>query len=92
MHKVIRPPSRWAFRWERAEHEGVALENQRGANRQKHLTVRDIDDWIFEFERTVAPRRKKKYSSKIYTNAQETLEQVERLRLAEEKRMKTGKK
>jgi hypothetical protein len=89
---VIRPPSRWAFRWERAEHEGVALENQRGANRQKHLTVRDIDDWIFEFERTVAPRGKKNIRARFTRDTQETLEQVERLRLAEEKRMKTGKK
>jgi hypothetical protein len=54
--------------------------------------VRDIDDWVFEFERAVASRLKKLFEQDLHETPEKLLEQVERLRLAEEKRMKNGPK
>ena len=54
--------------------------------------MRDIDDWAFEFERTVAPRLRKLFEQDLHETPKKLLEQVERLLRVEEKRRKSDPK
>lgn len=50
--------------------------------------MRDIDHWIFEFERIAAPRLKEIFEQDLDGTPKKIIEQLERLRLAEEQRYK----
>ena len=55
--------------------------------------MRDIDDWVFEFERAAAPRLKEIFERDMDgTHPKKIIEQLERLRLAEEQHVKNEPK
>ena len=60
-----------------------------GAIVQGALVVRDIDHWIFEFERTAAPRLKEIFEQDLDGTPKKIIEQLDRLRVAEEQRRKS---
>ena len=50
----------------------------------------DIDDWVFEFERAAAPRLKEIFERDLnWTIPVKMIEQLDRLRVAEEQRRKS---
>ena len=51
--------------------------------------MRDIDHWIFEFERTAAPRLKEIFEQDLDGTPKKIIEQLDRLRVAEEQRRKS---
>ena len=50
--------------------------------------MRDIDDWVFQFERIAATRLKEIFEKDLDGTPKKIIEQLERLRRAEEQRMK----
>ena len=55
--------------------------------------MRDIDDWFFEFQRAATPRLKKIFERDMnWTIPEKMIEQLIRLSLAEQQRMKSEPK
>ena len=55
--------------------------------------MRDIDDWVFEFQRAATPRLKKIFERDMnWTIPEKVIEQLIRLSLAEQQRMKSEPK
>ena len=52
--------------------------------------MRDIDDWVFQFERIAAIRLKEIFEQDLQATPKKMIEQLERLRLAEEQHMKAS--
>ena len=53
----------------------------------------DIDDWVFQFERAATPRLKEIFERDMnWTIPKKIIEQLERLRLAEEQHVKNEPK
>lgn len=48
--------------------------------------MRDIDDWVFHFERKAAPRLKEIFEKELDQTPEKMVEQLQRLRLVEEER------
>ena len=54
--------------------------------------MRDIDDWFYEFERIAATRLKEIFEQDMDGTPKKIIEQLERLRLAEEQHVKNEPK
>jgi hypothetical protein len=50
--------------------------------------VRDIDDWVFHFERKATPRLKEIFEKELDGTPEKMIEQLQRLRLVEEENEK----
>ena len=70
---------------------GVApFAHQRRSKSPGALTVPDIDDWVFQFERAAALRLKEIFERDMnWTIPEKMIEQLKELRVAEEQRRKS---
>ena len=69
---------------------GVALAHQRRSKSPGALTVPDIDDWVFQFERAATPRLKEILERDMdWTIPEKMIEQLIRLSVAEQRPMKS---